>query len=220
MEEPLMEPASLAAYLALVIVLVVSPGPNSLLLMKTVPTSGRAAGVANAAGFIIGFYLHGLLAFFGLSLILLRSAEAFTVVKAAGALYLGWIGAKALWQAWKGVPRMARDVTPQRRKRTLFRAFWEGFLTNLLNPKVALFYLALYPQYLPRDGLGEVAGLGQALFLVSLHAVVAGLWFALIIVFVARLAALTKTGRLGRWLQATLGAVFLGFAARLAAFKP
>src|SRR3546814_648954 len=73
-----------------------SPGPNCVLIAKTVPTSGRAAGFANVAGFVAGFYLHGSLSIFGISLILLRSAEAFFVVKMLGAAYLCWIGIKAL----------------------------------------------------------------------------------------------------------------------------
>src|SRR3546814_13070231 len=80
-----------------------SPGPNGVLFAKTVPTSGLAAGFANVAGFVAGFYLHGTLSIFGISVILLRSAEAFFVVKMLGAAYLCWIGFKALRDAWRGL---------------------------------------------------------------------------------------------------------------------
>src|SRR3546814_8893082 len=90
-----------------------SPGPNCVLIAKTVPTSGRAAGFANVAGFVAGFYLHGSLSIFGISLILLRSAEAFFVVKMLGTAYLCWIGIKALRDAWRGIDKVA-EVAPAR----------------------------------------------------------------------------------------------------------
>src|SRR3546814_2279045 len=86
-----------------------SPGPNGVLIAKTVPTSGRAAGFANVAGFVAGFYLHGSLSIFGISLILLRSAEAFFVVKMLGAAYLCWIGIKALRDAWRGIDKVRSE---------------------------------------------------------------------------------------------------------------
>src|SRR3546814_4392094 len=92
------------------LLLVMSPGPNGVLIAKTVPTSGRAAGFANVAGFVAGFYLHGSLSIFGISLILLRSAEAFFVVKMLGAAYLCWIGIKALRDAWRGIDKVAEEI--------------------------------------------------------------------------------------------------------------
>jgi len=80
---------------------VISPGPNGVLIAKTVPTSGRVAGLANVAGFVTAFYLHGALSILGISLILVQSAMAFAVVKYLGAAYLFWIGAKALYTAIK-----------------------------------------------------------------------------------------------------------------------
>lgn len=80
--------------------LVMSPGPNGALIAKTVPISGRLAGFANVAGFMMGFYLHGLLAILGISVTLVNSATAFTIVKYLGAAYLCWIGIKALIAAF------------------------------------------------------------------------------------------------------------------------
>ncbi|MGB0682451.1 MAG: LysE family translocator [Magnetovibrionaceae bacterium] len=204
----------LLAYVILVVVLVVSPGPNSLLLTKTVPLSGRGAGTANAIGFVTGFYVHGLLAFFGLSLILLRSAEWFLVLKLLGAAYLAWIGLSSLWQALKddGKPGLAVKA---RRKRTIWMALSEGFLTNALNPKVALFYLAAFPQFIPA-GEGGFVG---AVLLVSIHAVIAGLWFAGIILFLDRLSASSRSGTVRRLIKGVTGAVFIGFAVKLATFR-
>ena len=112
--------------------LVMSPGPNGVLIAKTVPTSGRSAGFANVAGFVTGFYLHGAMAILGISIILVQSATAFAIVKYLGAAYLCWIGVEALVVAWQGVEG-AHKVKPAATKRTLANAYVEGLLTNALN---------------------------------------------------------------------------------------
>jgi threonine/homoserine/homoserine lactone efflux protein len=97
--------------------LVMSPGPNGILIAKTVPTSGRAAGFANLARFVTAFYLHGALSVLGISVILVQSATAFSIVKYLGAAYLCWIGIKALRAAIQGgyaVPKVA----PAKKKNT------------------------------------------------------------------------------------------------------
>lgn len=79
--------------------LVMSPGSNGVLIAKTVPTSGRSAGFANVVGIVTTFYLHGALSVLGISIILVQSATAFSIVKYLGATYLCWIGIKALYAA-------------------------------------------------------------------------------------------------------------------------
>ena len=101
--------------------LVISPRPNGVLIAKIVPTSGRAAGLAAVLGFFASFYLHGALAILGVSVLLTQSAQAFTLLKLAGAAYLTWIGLRALVAAWRGTPS-APPVTPARRRRALLSA--------------------------------------------------------------------------------------------------
>lgn len=195
--------------------LVMSPGPNGVLIAKTVPTSGRAAGFANIAGFVAAFYLHGALSIFGISIILVRSADAFMVVKMLGAAYLCWIGLKALREAWRGVGKVAQ-VAPARRRRGLAKAGVEGFLTNALNPKVSMFYLAAFPQFMP---LGEGAVRG-AFVLVTVHALLNVVWFAAMVLLFARLMRAARSGGFQRWLKAATGVIFVGFGAKLAALNP
>lgn len=195
--------------------LVMSPGPNGILIAKTVPTSGRAAGIANVAGFITAFYLHGALSVLGISVILVQSAQAFMVVKFLGAAYLCWIGFKALRDAWRGV-KTVTEVNPAKRKRTLLVAYGEGLLTNALNPKVSLFYLAAFPQFIP---VGEGA-VTSAFMLICLHALINALWFAAMIMLLARLTRFAGSGRFQRVLKATTGAVFIAFGIKLAALRP
>lgn len=215
-----MELLHVAAFAGVAALLVMSPGPNGVLIAKTVPTSGRAAGFANVAGFVAGFYLHGSLSIFGISIILLRSAEAFFVVKMLGAAYLCWIGLKALRDAWRGVGPVAR-VAPARSRRSLLKAFAEGFATNALNPKVSMFYLAAFPQFIPAGAgpLGE-GTVSSAFLLVSVHALLNALWFTAMILLFARLVGAARSGRFQRWLKGVTGVVFVAFGARLAALNP
>lgn len=209
----------LSAILAFALVaglLTLTPGPNGLLVARTVPTSGKAAGVATVLGIAAAFYLHGALSILGLSVILLHSATLFLVLKIAGAVYLCWIGVKALWDAWRMGTASAASVTPARRRRTLTMAAAEGFLTNVLNPKVALFYLAAFPQFLPAGSDSAWGALG----LVVLHSVITTAWLSCLVVFFGRLTAATGSAWFKRWIQAVTGAVFVAFGVQLATWRP
>jgi len=195
--------------------LVMSPGPNGVLIAKTVPTSGRAAGFANVAGFVTGFYLHGAMAILGISIMLVQSATAFTIVKYLGAAYLCWIGIKSLIAAWQGVESAAK-VKPAVKRRTLANAYIEGLLTNALNPKVSMFYLAAFPQFIT---LGETTPLAS-FTLVAIHSLINAVWFGAMVLVMSRLTAIAQNGQFQRWLKGVTGVVFIGFGAKLATFKP
>jgi threonine/homoserine/homoserine lactone efflux protein len=195
--------------------LVMSPGPNGVLVAKTVPTSGRAAGFANVAGFVTAFYLHGALSILGISILLVQSATAFAIVKYLGAAYLCWIGLKALYEAYRGV-EAAKAVAPARRRRSLLNAFGEGLLTNALNPKVSMFYLAAFPQFIPA---GE-ASATSAFVLVVIHSLINAVWFTAMVLLLARLTAAARNGTFQRWLKGVTGAVFISFGVKLASYRP
>lgn len=194
--------------------LIVTPGPNNLLIAKTVPTSGKAAGFANIAGFVTAFFVHATLVVFGLSVILLTSATAFFVVKMLGALYLCWVGIKALIEAWRGVGRVS--VAPARRRRGLRRAYLDGLLTNLFNPKVSMFYIAVLPQLLPPEAMTAA----NVYTLVLLHSVLNFSWFTLMILVFSRIGAAAVSPHVTRWVKGATGVIFLGFGAKLATLKP
>ena len=195
--------------------LTMSPGPNGVLIAKTVPSSGRQAGFLNIAGFIAAFHLHGALSIFGISLILVKSAEAFFIVKTLGAAYLFWIGVKALHDAWRGGVVSPREANPRRISRRV-GAFAEGFLTNALNPKVSMFYLAAFPQFIPTGG----GAISSAFLLVVIHSVIVTVWFSVMILLFSRLTAAARSGAFQRWLKAVTGVVFIGFGAKLMALRP
>ena len=117
--------STILAFVTVAALLVISPGPNGVLIAKTVPTSGKLAGFANVTGFVTAFYIHGAFVLFGLSVILLKSAELFFLVKMLGAAYLCYVGIKALVQAWHGHV-VDRAIAPARRRRTLAKAYVEA----------------------------------------------------------------------------------------------
>lgn len=207
--------SEILAFVAAATLLVTLPGPNGVLIAKTVPTSGRHAGFANIAGFFAAFYVHGILSIMGISIILVKSATAFTIVKYLGAAYLCWIGLKALWSSFQGIERLAK-VAPARRPRTILKAFAEGFLTNGLNPKVSMFYLAVFPHFIT---LSEQA-VSSALLLVFLHSMINVVWFGSMVLLFSRLSSLARHGRFQRWLKRATGAVFIGFGFKLATYRP
>ncbi|WP_040678649.1 LysE family translocator [Nitratireductor pacificus] len=205
----------LATFTLVAALLVMSPGPNGVLIAKTVPTSGKAAGFANIAGFFAAFYLHGALSILGISIILVQSATAFFIVKMLGAAYLCYVGVKALWQAWKGVS-IAPPVAPAKRRRTLAKAAAEGFLTNALNPKVSMFYLAAFPQFIPVNADATL----WAFLLVVIHSLLNIVWFSALVLLFSTLKNFGTRATAQRWLKATTGAVFIGFGLKLATMRP
>lgn len=203
------------SFMAVASLLVMSPGPNGVLIAKTVPTSGIAASFANVFGFVTAFCLHGTLSILGISAILLASAQAFFIVKMLGAAYLCWIGFKALRDAYRG-NNAAQTVEPAKRQRTLRAAFFEGLLTNALNPKTSMFYLAAFPQFI---SVGEGVA-ASAFVLVMLHAFINVMWFGAMIILFARLTKFARSGNFQRWLSGVTGAVFVGFGVKLATYRP
>ncbi len=198
------------SFMTVTALLVISPGPNGVLITKTVPLSGRSTGFANIAGFVVAFYLHGSLSIAGLSVLLVQSADAFFVFKMAGAAYLCWVGVKSLWAAWQGQQAISnvRQTSQMLSKR---KAFLDGFLTNALNPKVSIFYLAAFPQFIPSG-----SEISVAYFLVSLHAVIAVVWFSAMVFLLSRFTLSTATAGFSRGLTSITGIVFIGFGAKLA----
>lgn len=208
-----MELLNILTFTLVAALLVMSPGPNGVLIAKTVPTSGRSAGFANIAGFVVAFYVHGSLSILGISILLVQSAQAFFLFKMIGAAYLCWLGIKALLEAWKqqSTPEIART---KEKTISLRGAFAEGFLTNVLNPKVSMFYLAAFPQFVPA---GEAAS--SAFLLVFIHSLINIVWFSAMVMLLARIKNLAANAVFTRWLKSVTGAVFLGFGLKLATLR-
>ena len=173
--------ASELAWFALVaLALVLTPGPNMIYCISRTLCQGRGAGMVSLGGVALGFVVHLLGASFGLSALLLAAPLAFTAIKVAGALYLLWLA----WQAIKpgGLSPFETRTLPHDPPRKLFLM---GFMTNLLNPKVAMFYLSFFPQFLHPER-GQV--LLQSLSLGAVQIAVSMAVNTVIIFFAAGLA--------------------------------
>jgi len=204
----------LALFAATVFVLNATPGVDMALTVSATLRAGWRQGVAVVLGINLGCVFHTFAAAFGLAALLATSAQAFTVVKLAGAAYLLYV---AWGMARAGLRRATAAADPAAVAPTFARGVWQGFLTNALNPKVALFYLALLPQFIDADAPHKT---GAFVFL--------GLWFVLQGgLFSLTLVALTAMARrlparpgLARALNLGGAGLFTALAAKLALTKP
>lgn len=198
------------AFLSAAVLLNLSPGPDIAFMLGQTLRSGRRYGFAAMLGGWSGTALHVAMAAAGLSAILATSALAFSVIKWVGAAYLIWLGVKMLLSKGDSfVSNSGRhDVKAQ-------SVYWQGVLVSVLNPKVAIFFLAFLPQFVVQ-GAGPV---GAQLFLHgSLIIVVAAFIEPLLVMMGAKLGAFLKASpRVGMWMDRGLGALFVALGARLAA---
>lgn len=204
----MIETSSLLLFMAAGLMLNLTPGPDMLYVATRSMHQGQKAGVVSALGIGAGSIVHCLAAAFGLSAILMYSATAFMVIKFAGAAYLIYLGIKTLLskQSALGAPMLERV--------SLKKMFWQGVITNILNPKVALFFLAFLPQFVNVEK-GNTAL--QILFLGTLFNISGTTVNTLVGLFAGyagqRLMQSPKAMTIQRWVT---GSVFLALGARLA----
>ena len=188
----------------------IAPGPDSLFIMARSATQGWRAGFVATAGIGTGVWVHVLAAALGLSALLATSATAFAVVKIIGAVYLAWIG---LGMLRSRAAASAAVAEPPRR--LAFAAIYrQGFLTNVLNPKVALFFLAFVPQFIAHDAASKPLAF---IVLGAIFAFNGMLWCLALALFTAFASRRINAGpALARWLDRTMGAVFVALGVKLA----
>jgi threonine/homoserine/homoserine lactone efflux protein len=205
---------AILSFAALGAVLTITPGLDTALVLRAAVTTGRAPAFATAFGIGTGSLVWGAAAAVGVSALLTASATAYLVVRIAGAGYLIYLGVRMLRGALRasGTPSVEasqpESAPPVSRLR---RAYGKGLLTNLLNPKVGAFYLAVLPQFLP-DGDSPLA-VGVLLALV--HDVEGLLWFTVIIAGARVLRGYLVRRSVQRAVDGGTGAVLLGFGLKL-----
>jgi len=204
-----MEFVQYVSFTLVAVLLVVSPGPNGLLISKTVTISGKTAAYANICGFLSAFYIHGFLSLLGISLLITSSPEAFFFVKTLGAAYLLYVGAKALLSSFKKEEQNKHSYV--KKEKSLRSAYFEGLLTNGLNPKVSMFYLAAFPQFLPP----LENSLYYGFLLISIHAVLNLLWFSSMVLLLNKAKTYSKNPFAQKIIKVFTGLVFIVFALKL-----
>ena len=202
---------SLALFAATVFVVNATPGVDMMLTLTQTLRHGVRGGLAAAAGIMAGCVVHALAAALGLAALIAASAAAFSVLKWLGAAYLLWLALGMLKSAMAGgtvaaLPRVAESPGPA----ALFR---QGVLTNVLNPKIALFFLALLPQFIDADAPSKTLAF---LFLGAWFVVQGGVFLFAFVLLVAPLRRWQAGGAWKRGLNAAGAGLFAWLAGRLA----
>ncbi|WCT72487.1 LysE family translocator [Sphingomonas naphthae] len=199
--------SSLLAWTLLSVAIVLSPGPDTILVAGNAARRGLRAGLAAMAGIEVGGLWYMALCGFGFLSVLNAVPGLFAAVRIVGALYLAYLGYKLLRGVVKAAPAdgAAKPVA-------IGAPFRQGLLTNVLNPKLAMFLLAALPQFV---GSGPDAPL-QGVLLIGITYAFGFVWLTLVALFAAKAGAKVGQSPAMRWIEGALGVAFLGFAGKLA----
>ena len=201
-------PESLLAFIAAAAILTLTPGVDTALVLRAAAIGGARPGFEAAFGIVLGCLAWGAAISMGLGVLLTASPLAFSVLKWAGAIYLAGLGLSLLMRPRTRIAqddRLPADPVP-------WRSLRQGFVTNLLNPKVGLFYLTFLPQFIS-GGVDRGAGI---LFLAVVHALLSLAWLAVIAVATTPLRKVLERPAVIRRLDRISGVVFIALAAQLA----
>jgi RhtB (resistance to homoserine/threonine) family protein len=198
-----------ALFITAGVLLNLTPGPDTVYILGRSIAQGREAGVASALGISVGSIFHTCAAALGLSAILATSELAFGTIKLLGGAYLVFLGMRMILDRRKQL-----SLPSGFRRRTTIAAFRQGILTNILNPKVALFFLAFLPQFIDPASNTKV----PAFILLGLTFVATGTIWCLVLASFASVFSerLRKNEALSQWLNRTAGALFVFLGLRLA----
>ena len=209
--------AQAAVFATAVFVLNATPGVDFLLTVTRTLQGGARAGIAAVLGINAGCVVHALAAAFGLAALLAVHPSAFLFIQWAGAAYLVWLGVGMLRQAWRGGASSAAAAPDGTGVRPWLADFRTGLFTNVLNPKVALFFLAFLPQFVPAGSPDKTL----SFLLLGGWFVVQGLLFLLVLVaLAARLSRLHSSDTARRALSGLGGALFIALAVRILGNRP
>jgi len=201
----------LGSFLAIAIVLTITPGADMALVARNRLTRGRQSAFFTILGICLGCGVHAFLSSVGLSAILARSAAAFEAVKLVGAVYLVYLGVMSL----RGAKSSDSESTGSAARQPS-SSLAEGLVTNVLNPKVALFYLTFLPQFIVPEG----SVVFQALVLGGAHLGMGFLWLNLYAALIGSLGKILSSSRARRRLEVVTGTVLVGLGLRLALERP
>jgi threonine/homoserine/homoserine lactone efflux protein len=207
------------AFLPVAVVIMLAPGPDFAVITRQTIVNGRRHGLVTSFGVSAGLLVHTTAAVLGLSALLATSATLFTVVKLAGAAYLVFLGVRAIWEARRPgtEPALVEDGEHPADVESVepyLVAFRQGALTNVLNPKVAIMFLSLLPQFVdPHSGLPVWV---QTVELAALFIGMNQLWFLLYTSALGRAGDVVRKDSVRRWFDRVSGAVFIGLGLRVA----
>jgi len=207
-----MEITALTTYLIAITLLTITPGVDTMLVIRNTARGGWRDGALSSLGICSGLFVHATISAVGISMILLQAAWAFSVLKLAGAGYLVWLGICS----WRKVLRresfeVVNGMSPGDFR--FRRSLREGFLSNVLNPKTAVFYMAFLPQFINPAH----SALIQSLMLAGLHFVIAMIWQCLLALMVKQLKSWLQRPKVNQWFDGVTGTVMIALGLRVAA---
>lgn len=206
----------LITFLVAITLLTLTPGLDTVLVIRNTTRGGWKDGTVSSFGICSGLFVHASLSAIGVSVILVQSAWLFQVVKLLGAAYLIWLGISSVRAGLKTKGLVAlSDSALQKQPFDMKRSFREGFLSNILNPKTAIFYLAFLPQFIDPQGSAFL----QSMILASIHFVIAMLWQGGLSFMVERAKQWLSKPSTNAWLESISGGVMVVLGVQLALSK-
>ena len=203
----------LVAFLGIAVLVIVTPGPDTALTIRNTLSGGRRGGLGTALGVATGQAVWTVATSAGVAALLVASASAFAALRLAGAGYLVWLGAQALWASARVGGKAEREGCRGRSQRLApTAAFGQGILSNLANPKMAVFFMSLLPQFVPngRTSFSTLLALGLLFCLMTLG------WLAVYAAVVAKAGDILRRLGVRRVIEALTGLALLALGARLA----
>jgi RhtB (resistance to homoserine/threonine) family protein len=205
---------SFALFVAAVFLLNVTPGPDTAYIVGRSVAQGRSAGIVSALGISAGCVVHTLACAFGLTALLAASVTAFTVIKFAGAIYLIYLGVRLVFTKTAAKSEESAEGAVPTSPKSLRQLFAQGFVTNVLNPKVVLFFVAFFPQFVAADSPHKILAF---LTLGAVFVLMSTLWNGFV-AWIAGSMARRLSGKPGvrKWLDRGVGGAFVGLGIKLA----
>lgn len=198
------------AFLVAITILTLTPGLDTALVLRNSSRGGFSDGATTSLGICLGLFVHATFSAIGISALLAQSAQLFSAVKMVGAAYLIWLGFSSLRAMMKGQAAPV-ELTLNHQNLNLKRSLREGFLSNVLNPKTAVFYLAFLPQFIDPAGSAFV----QSLLMAAIHFVIAMVWQCGLAGALDKAKGLLKNSRFMLWMEATTGVVLVALGFKL-----
>lgn len=199
-------------FVVMCILLIILPGPDFAIVTKNTLTLGKSGGFKTAVGTCCALLIHTTFAVLGLSAIIVKSALLFSIFKYIGAIYLIYIGIKTLLSLRNDKSAVTSENNDYRF--SYGSCFKQGFFTNILNPKVALFFLTFFPQFVD-------SGSTFIPFLIMgiTYAILTAIWFILYVYLIHQISAFMKNVRTQKVIEGVTGAILIGFGLKLALEK-
>ncbi|KJY68524.1 LysE family translocator [Vibrio nigripulchritudo] len=205
-----MQILNIEAFLIAITILTLTPGLDTALVIRNTTRAGSQHGFLTSFGICCGLFVHATFSAIGISAILLQSAEWFMALKMVGAAYLIWLGISSIRAVFGEHGNTMTDAEKTSDVSRLI-ALREGFLSNVLNPKTAVFYLAFLPQFIDPQG----SALAQSMLMATIHFVIAMVWQGGLVVMVNKAKQLLKSESFLKIIEGATGLVLIGLGVKL-----